>query len=58
MNAITSPASGRTNNYLGQSSSGGNFFNGQVAEVLIYNRCLSAQERQNIRNYLTGKFSL
>jgi hypothetical protein len=39
---------------------GGNntYFNGDVAEVLIYNRALTDPERQSVQAYLSGKYGL
>jgi len=34
----------------------GEYLNGDVAEVLVYNRALSDQERLQIENYLTRKY--
>lgn len=38
--------------YLGSSE----FLNADVAEVILYNRALSTQERQNVEAYLTHKY--
>ncbi len=33
-----------------------NFLNGDIAEILIYNRAISASEKQTIETYLTNKY--
>lgn len=48
----------RNNNFLGQDSVGGNRFNGQIAELLIWNRQLSITERTAVEGYLLGKYQL
>jgi hypothetical protein len=58
MNSIPEPTTGRTNSYLGQASGGGNFFNGEIAEVIIFNTALTTAQRQSIENYLISKFNL
>jgi len=35
-----------------------NFLNGEIAEILIYNKALTTQEMDRIANYLTTKFAL
>jgi hypothetical protein len=57
MNSIPEPT-GRTANYLGQASGGGNYFNGEIAEVIIYNTALSTVQRQAVESYLISKFNL
>lgn len=46
----------RNNCYLGQDSAGGNRFNGQIAELLLWNRQLSVTERTSVEGYLLGKY--
>jgi hypothetical protein len=58
MNSIPEPTAGRTNSYLGQASGGGNYFNGEISEVIIYQTALSTAQRQSVENYLINKFSL
>ncbi len=58
MNTIPEPTTGRTNSYLGQASGGGNFFNGEIAEVIIFNTALSTAQRESVEDYLTNKFNL
>ena len=58
MNAIPAPTNGRPNSYLGQGSGGGNYFNGEVAELLIYQTALSTAQRQAIETYLINKYNL
>jgi len=37
---------------------GGNYFGGDIAEILIYQRTLSASERDLVGSYLSGKYAL
>jgi hypothetical protein len=46
----------RTGNFIGQSFSGSPFLNGQIAEVLIYKRKLSLQERIAIEKYASSRY--
>ncbi len=46
----------RSNNYIGQDNSGGNRYNGQLAEMLIWNRLLTAAERASVEGYLQSKY--
>jgi hypothetical protein len=48
----------RTKNYIGQASQGGNDFNGQLAEVLVFNRAVTASEQAAIEGYLFNKYNL
>lgn len=48
----------RSNNYIGQDNSGGNRFNGQIAEMLLWNRQLTAAERSAVEGFLLGKYQL
>ncbi len=54
MNSITSIL--RASNYLGQGSAGGNYFNGSIAEVLVYNRAISSLEKSAIEAALINKY--
>jgi hypothetical protein len=58
MNFISTPSAGWTNNYIGQATAGGSYLNGQIAEVLLYQRAISSYERQNIESYFISKFAL
>ena len=44
--------------YLGQNANGGNRFDGDIAEVLLFNRVLSVAERETVGVYLTFKYGL
>lgn len=44
--------------YLGRNPEGGYMFAGDVAEVLIFNRTLAADERVAVNGYLNGKYGL
>ncbi len=54
MNSITNVL--RANNYLGQGSAGGNYFNGEIAEILAYNRAVTSLERSGIESALMNKY--
>lgn len=47
----------RSSNYLGASATGA-YFNGNIAEVLVYNRTLTATERQTVEKYVASKYNL
>jgi hypothetical protein len=34
------------------------FFSGQIGEILLFNRALSADEQKQVENYLTTKYKL
>lgn len=53
MNSITNTP--RSSNFLGQGSAGGNYFNGDIAEVLVYNRAVTTLERSTIEAALISK---
>ncbi|HEY9773364.1 MAG TPA: LamG-like jellyroll fold domain-containing protein [Planktothrix sp.] len=48
----------RADNFVGQGSGTGNYFNGQLAELLVYNRNLSASEQAAVEGYLENKYFL
>jgi beta-lactam-binding protein with PASTA domain len=49
----------RLDNLIGKSRFGGDgFFQGDIAEILIYNRALSATEQATVRGYFAQKYSL
>lgn len=48
----------RVNNRLGDTSSGGSNFQGEIAEVLIYDRKLSKSEQWFVESYLNHKYGL
>ena len=48
----------RSVNLIGKYSLGNNFLNGQVTEIVIYNRQLSTNERLLAEKYLTARYSL
>jgi hypothetical protein len=56
MNSI--PNVSRTSNFLGQASSGGNFFPGAIAEVLVYANVLTDSQRAAIEGYLMQKYGI
>lgn len=46
----------RTDNNLAKASGGSNFLNGELAEVLVYNRALSGTERAQVEAFLAAKW--
>ncbi len=44
--------------YVGNDSSGGDELQGLIAEIIIYDRDLSADERHDVETYLAGKWGL
>jgi hypothetical protein len=41
--------------YIGQGINN-TFFNGEISEILVYNRVLSANEAASVESYLRNKF--
>jgi hypothetical protein len=54
MNSL--PSTTLTNNFLGQASNGGNYFQGNIAEVLVFSTSLTTSQRIAIENYLVQKY--
>ncbi len=53
------PVATRANNYLGRSYwAGDGYFQGDIAEVILYDRALSAAEQDAVRAYLAEKYEL
>jgi len=48
----------RAQNYLGTDGSISTYFNGQLAELLVYDRGVTVSEASDIRAYLTNKYQL
>jgi hypothetical protein len=46
----------RANNFIGQASAGGSYFNGEIAEILVYNRAVTASEKASIEGYLLSRY--
>lgn len=44
--------------FIGADNTPGQFWDGDMAEILIYNSALSATDRQNVENYLKAKYAL
>jgi hypothetical protein len=42
--------------FIGQASAGGNYFNGEIAEILLYSRGVTASEQAAIEGYLINKY--
>lgn len=54
---INIPSVTRTGCFIGKGYSAGNLFNGQIAEFIVYNRTLSAQERASVEGYLYSRYA-
>ena len=52
------PSTIRFANFLGQASAGGNYYSGNIAEVLLYNQALTNTQRVAIEAYLMQKYQL
>lgn len=52
--ATLQPSAG-TNGHIGQSTT---FFNGDMAEIVLYNRVLSTAERQSVERYLGSRYAI
>ncbi|MEM1312454.1 MAG: DUF2341 domain-containing protein [Patescibacteria group bacterium] len=49
----------RSSNYIAKSNwSGDEFYSGDIAEILIYNKVLSENQRTQVECYLAGKYGL
>jgi hypothetical protein len=48
----------RNTNYIGTAAGPSSFFNGQIAEILVYNNLLSNTQRVNVENYLLSRYLL
>jgi fibronectin type 3 domain-containing protein len=48
----------RSQNYIGKSSWEDALLHGEISEIVIYNRALSASERTQVENYLTTKYGI
>ncbi len=55
---INIPSVTRTGCFIGKGYSAGNLFNGQIAEFIVYNRALSAQERASVEGYLYSRYAI
>ena len=60
-NVITATTGARittTGVYVGDDSTSGDFLQGDIAELVIYNRALTSDERHDVENYLANKWGL
>jgi hypothetical protein len=46
----------RNNNYVGQGSAGGNSLNGQIAELILFNRAVTESEQATIEGYFLQRY--
>jgi hypothetical protein len=56
MNQI--PSTALNNNFIGQSSSGGGYFNGHMTQLIYYSTPLSTQQRLMMESYLLSMFQI
>jgi hypothetical protein len=59
--AAASPTQGLTsynNAYLGRYPDASNFFNGDIAEVIMFNKALTNTERSGVESYLSAKWGI
>ena len=56
VSATASTRASTTGIYRGDDSSGGDELNGHMAEVMIYDRDLTTDERRDVENYLASKW--
>lgn len=52
------PVQARSTNYIGRSYWNDGYFQGDVAEVLVYSRTLSVAEQHTVADYLAGKYGI
>ena len=53
------PVATRSVNYIGRSYWGiDGMFQGDIAEIILYNRKLSVPEQATVRSYIAGKYGL
>jgi len=58
-NQVTNPATptvDRTSNCIGSGSNGNKNWKGKIAEIILYNRVLSATERTQVEGYLYNRY--
>lgn len=48
----------RTQNFIGRDAANSLFFNGEIAEIMLYNRPLSSLERKQVSGYLMARYAL
>jgi hypothetical protein len=57
-NVWVPPVTSRGTNYIGKSYWSDGLFQGDIAEFVLYNRKLSAQEQLAVRGYFAQKYGL
>ena len=55
--AANAPLTATSTGYIGRDDST-SFYNGEIAEIIIYNRALKVDERNDIQNYLSKKYGI
>jgi hypothetical protein len=48
----------RADNNIGEASAGGNYFNGEIAELVVYSRALTVSELSDLQSYFMTKYQL
>jgi hypothetical protein len=56
MNAL--PTSSLSSNFIGQLTTGGSFFSGGIAELVIYPSAVTTQQRETIEAYMIQKYQI
>lgn len=56
VSAVAGTRVSTTGIYVGDDSSGGDELNGHIAEIIVYDRDLTADERRDVENYLASKW--
>ena len=57
-NVYVPPVTNRAVNYIGKSYWAEGAFQGDIAEIILYSRKLTAAEQTQVRNYVTQKYSI
>ena len=57
-NVWVPPVATRGTNYIGKSYGTDALFKGDIAEILLYNRILTAAEQAAVKGYVSGKYGL
>ena len=57
-NVFVPPVATRAVNYIAKSYWNEGMFQGDIAEIILYNRKLTAQENAAVKAYIAGKYGL
>lgn len=56
VNTLNNPS--RATNYIGKWNDGTGFFNGKIAELIVFAKTLTPEERAKIKAYLTNRYAM